>query len=123
MQLDHIQLAIPPGGEERAIAFFAGPLAMKVVEKPEPLRSRGGCWFILGKAHLHLGVEQAFKPQRKAHPAFCVPDLDTLASRLGDAGHDVLWDHALPDRKRFYTNDPFGNRIEFIQQGDGFLQR
>ena len=61
--------------------------------------------------------------QRKAHPAFCVQDIDALARRLEEAAFPAVWDDALPDRRRFYTSDPFGNRIEFIREGDGFGQK
>lgn len=123
MLLDHVQLAMPPGGEPQATRFFVDLLGMTEVEKPQALRSRGGCWFCSGSTQLHIGVEAEFSPQRKAHPAFCVTDLDSLAEQLVAAGSEVIWDTALPDRKRFYTADPFGNRIEFILFGDGFSQR
>lgn len=92
-------------------------------EKPESLRSRGGVWFRAGSVVAHCGVETPFTPQKKAHPAFCVADLDALSLQLTDAGYPVIWDDTLPDRRRFYTEDPFGNRIEFLQDEDGFAQR
>lgn len=123
MILDHIQLAMPPRREEEARSFFAGVLGMTEEPKPPPLDQRGGCWFRAEGVILHVGVEADFQPQRKAHPAFVIPDLDELAGRLKAAGLPVTWDHALSDRRRFYTADPFGNRIEFIQAGDGFHER
>lgn len=122
-RLDHIQLAMPPGEESKARAFWGGLLGMTEDEKPEPLASRGGCWFRACAVILHLGVEKDFAPQRKAHPAFCVRDLDGLAARLAAAGYPVTWDEALPERRRFYTADPFGNRIELMRDGDGFGQK
>jgi len=122
MRLDHIQLAIPPGGEDRAREFFADLLGMKEVEKPYPLSERGGVWFQLGGAIIHMGVEADFRPQKKAHPAFLMADLDELAQLLQKAGYDVIWDDALPNRQRFYSADPFGNRIEFMADGQGFSQ-
>jgi catechol 2,3-dioxygenase-like lactoylglutathione lyase family enzyme len=122
-RFDHLQLAMPPGEEHRARAFFRDLIGMREDPKPEPLASRGGCWFSGSGAHVHLGVENDFVPQKKAHPAFCVRDLDELARRLMAAAFPVAWDDALPARRRFYTSDPFGNRIEFIQEGDGFSQR
>ena len=91
-------------------------------EKPFPLSERGGAWFRSGSVIVHVGVEADFQPQRKAHPAFVVDDLDALASRLQADGFVVKWDDALPDRRRFYTDDPFGNRIEFMFDGHGFAQ-
>jgi predicted enzyme related to lactoylglutathione lyase len=122
-RLDHMQLAMPPGAEATARAFFRDLLSMTEEAKPQALASRGGCWFRAGSAVLHVGVETGFAPQRKAHPAFCVGDLDLLAKRLKDAGCAVIWEEVLPSRRRFYTADPFGNRIELIGEGDGFSQK
>lgn len=121
--LDHIQLAMPPGGESRARSFFGDLLGMKEEAKPAVLVNRGGCWFREGEVILHVGVEKDFVPQRKAHPAFCIRDPDALAKRLQDAAFPVEWEDVLPGRRRFYTADPFGNRIEFIRDGDGFGQK
>ena len=122
-RLDHIQLAMPPGGEDQARAFWRDLLGMVEEVKPEPLASRGGCWFRAGEIIVHIGVEKEFIPQRKAHLAFCVRDLDGLARKLEAGGYSVTPDEALPNRQRFYTADPFGNRIEFIAEGDGFRQK
>ena len=123
MQLDHIQLAMPKGKETEARAFFVDLLGMVEETKPSPLAERGGCWFRKGEGNIHLGVEDDFRPQKKAHPAFTVEDLNELAEKLDERSHPVIWDSALSDRKRFYTEDPFGNRLEFMQNGDGFHQR
>ncbi len=121
--LDHVQLAMPPGGEETARRFYVGVLGLVEVEKPEPLASRGGCWFEAGRVVVHLGVEKDFAPARKAHPAFLVDDLDAARRTLAAAGAPIVGDDALPDVRRFYAADPFGNRIELIGKGDGFSER
>ena len=54
--LDHVQLAMPRGEEARARAFYAGVLGL--AEMPKPEAERGGCWFVGGAAHIHLGVEE-----------------------------------------------------------------
>ena len=120
--LDHVQLAMPKGEEERARAFYAGLLGLAEVAKPEPLASRGGCWYESGRTIVHLGVEADFAPARKAHPAFLVEDLEAARRELAAAGAPVVPDDTLPDVRRFYTADPFGNRIELIQRGDGFSE-
>jgi catechol 2,3-dioxygenase-like lactoylglutathione lyase family enzyme len=121
--LDHVQLAMPRGGEGRARAFYGDLLGMAELEKPAPLAARGGCWFAAGGAQIHIGVEDPFTPARKAHPALLVDDLDGLVARLRAAGADVLEDSAGLDRRRFYAADPFGNRLELIARGDGFSER
>ena len=121
--LDHIQLAMPEGREDEAIAFFSGLLGFSEEPKPWPLSERGGCWFSSGSCKLHVGVDKAFAPQKKAHPAFLSDDIDKLANALKNDGWPVRWDTDLLDRKRFYTEDPFANRIEIMQDGDGFSQK
>lgn len=112
--LDHVQLAMPAGGEERAEAFYGHLLGLVRQPKPEPLAARGGCWFSSGPVTLHLGVDPEFRPARKAHPALVVEDLDGLVDRLAAAGIPVRPDRDLPGVRRCYVDDPFGNRIELI---------
>ena len=121
--LDHVQLAMPAGGEAAARAFYGDILGMREVQKPAQLSGRGGCWFEAPGAQLHLGVEAEFAPARKAHPALLVTDLEALRAALAAAHVPITPDDTLPDVRRFYAADPFGNRIEFIQDGDGFSQR
>lgn len=114
-RLHHVQLAMPRGAEQEAREFFAGVLGMTEVPKPAALASRGGAWFTSGEVELHLGVDDAFVPARKAHPAIVVDDLDALADRLTAAGLEARWDTEFPGHRRIYADDPFGNRIEFLQ--------
>jgi catechol 2,3-dioxygenase-like lactoylglutathione lyase family enzyme len=116
IRLDHIQIAAPAGCEAEARRFFGDLIGLPEVEKPEPLRRRGGVWFAVGDHQLHIGVQTDFVPARKAHPAFSLSsaDLDLLAKRLTRAGFDLTWDTALPDQRRFYCQDPWGNRLEFL---------
>jgi len=103
-------VAAPPGCEAEAREFYGGLLGLVEVAKPEPLQARGGVWF----EQLHVGVEQDFAPARKAHPALRVDDIDAVADRLAAAGRRVDWDDALPGVRRFYTADPWGNRVELL---------
>lgn len=120
--LDHIQLTIPAGGEEAARQFYGELLGLTEIPKPAPLAARGGCWFGGAGLQLHLGVEEPFAPARKAHPAFLVSHLAALRERLALAGVAIVPDESVPNVRRFYASDPFGNRLEFIQDGDGFSQ-
>jgi catechol 2,3-dioxygenase-like lactoylglutathione lyase family enzyme len=112
--IDHVQLAMPRGGEPEARRFYAGVLGLTERPKPEPLASRGGCWFVGDAVQLHLGVEDDFRPARKAHPALVVEDLPELLRRLEDAGFEVRDGDTVDGRVQRFTDDPFGNRIELI---------
>lgn len=112
IRLDHVQLAMPPGEEDRAAAFYEGVLGIPRVPKPAPLAARGGCWFERGDLKVHLGVEADFRPARKAHPAFAVSALAELVDRLRRAGIEVRPGDAT---NQAYVDDPFGNRIELME--------
>ncbi len=114
IRLDHVQLAMPPGREDEAEAFYAGLLHFERVPKPEPLASRGGCWFTRGATALHLGVEEDFRPARKAHPALVVKGLPALVAVLEAAGVAVRSNPDAEPGRGAYVDDPFGNRIELI---------
>lgn len=114
MRLDHVQVSCPAGSDDLMRAFYVGLLGMAEEPKPPILAARGGCWFRAGAAVVHTGVEADFRPARKAHPAFVVDDIDDLAQRLRAGGHEVRWDEAIPGLRRFHTDDPVGNRLEFV---------
>lgn len=115
LRLHHTQLAMPTGEEDTARAFYSRVLGMTEVPKPAPLAEKGGAWFTAGGVELHLGVQMPFLPATKAHPALLVDDLDALAKTLQAAGHETIPVDSLPGYRRFYANDPFGNRLEFLQ--------
>jgi 8-oxo-dGTP pyrophosphatase MutT (NUDIX family) len=112
--LDHMQLAIPANTEGQARAFWIGLIGLREVEKPPALKARGGAHFESGNLCVHVGIEAEFVPARKAHPALRVRDIDALALRLTDAGYQVRWSDEVPNTRRFHTDDPFGNRLEFV---------
>jgi catechol 2,3-dioxygenase-like lactoylglutathione lyase family enzyme len=115
VRLDHIQLSMPSGGEPRAREFYQGILGIPEVPKPVQLAKRGGCRFERGELKIHLGVEQDFRPARKAHPALLVEDLAVLCKELRSRGYPIREDDALEGYFRIYVDDPFGNRIELVE--------
>ncbi|MFE7935172.1 VOC family protein [Streptomyces sp. NPDC057456] len=117
--VDHVQLAAPPGSEDRLRRFYTGALAMTEVPKPPVLAAKGGCWFRAGDVHLHLGIEAGFRPSAKAHPGLRVTGIEAYAARLEAHGTPVTWDADLPGHRRFYAQDPVGNRLEFLEPISG----
>jgi len=115
VRIEHVQLAMPPGEEARARAFYSGLLGIPEVPKPEHLAQRGGAWFEDASVKIHLGVERDFRPARKAHPALLVDGLVELGERLRASGHPVIDDEPMEGFLRFYVHDPFGNRLELME--------
>ena len=113
--IDHVQLAIPRGGEDAARGFYGSLLGLSEQPKPGDMAKRGGCWFERGALKLHLGVEDPFTPARKAHIAFRVDDVAGLAARARVNGFEVTDDRELPGHERVFIFDPFGNRLEFLR--------
>lgn len=114
--LHHVQLAIPRGSEDEARRFYVGVLGFTETPKPSNLAERGGAWFRAGAVDLHLGIEDEFRPARKAHPALLVDDLEELLARCRNAGCTISSDEPLEGFQRAYVADPFGNRIELLQR-------
>ena len=115
LRIEHVHLAMPRGEEDKARAFYSGLLGIPEVAKPPALAARGGVWFERGDVKVHLGVEPEFRAAKKAHPAFLVRDLGALAERLRAAGVNLTDDGLLPGYRRFYVEDPFGNRLELME--------
>jgi len=115
LRLDHVQLAMPAGGDESATAFYEGLLGIPRVAKPPHLEVRGGCWFEDGDLKIHLGVDDDFRSARKAHPGLIVDDLAALVVRLAEGGVAVGLDQPLAGFERVYVDDPFGNRLELME--------
>ncbi|CCQ14234.1 Glyoxalase [Rhodococcus sp. AW25M09] len=118
--IDHVQVACPPGGEDRERKFFGDALGWEEIPKPPALAVRGGCWFRVPgvggpSGEIHVGIEDDFRPALKAHPAFVV-DIDVTATALASAGFAVTWadSEEIPGRRRFHSRDGVGNRIEFV---------
>ena len=115
--IDHVQLAMPAGGEAAARRFYGEVLGFTELPKPEAMRARGGVWFQAGPVQVHLGVEPEMRPSLKAHPALVVTEFDRWRAQLTAAG--CRWQDAaadeLPGVRRGHTWDPFGNRIELIE--------
>jgi catechol 2,3-dioxygenase-like lactoylglutathione lyase family enzyme len=112
--IDHVQTAIPIGGEDKARAFYATLLGLPEIPKPADMAGRGGCWFAIGDRQLHLGVEAEFRPAKKAHIALATDGLDSLRAAVEAAGYPTRDDSPVDGRHRFFSEDPFGNRIEFV---------
>jgi catechol 2,3-dioxygenase-like lactoylglutathione lyase family enzyme len=114
--IDHILLAIPPGGESEGLAFYCGLLGFTELPKPDSLKGRGGVWMQAGSAVLHLGTDEAFAAPKRAHPGFLVDDLDAVIAALRTAAVELTFDVPLPGYKRVHARDPFGNRIELMER-------
>jgi catechol 2,3-dioxygenase-like lactoylglutathione lyase family enzyme len=113
-RLEHVQLAIPRGSEDACRQFYVGILGLTEVPKPPALAVRGGMWLRADGVEIHLGVEDDFRPAKKAHPAFVVTNFDALVTRFSASGIEIRWDESIPDLRRFHVSDNVGNRLEFI---------
>ena len=117
ISIDHVQLAMPAGEEEKARSFYINLLGFVEIPKPAELAKRGGAWFESGNVQLHLGVEADFRAARKSHPAFIVDDLDALIAKVQSNGFETDTSQPpLDGYKRAHVFDPFGNRIELMEK-------
>jgi catechol 2,3-dioxygenase-like lactoylglutathione lyase family enzyme len=115
LALDHVQVAIPEGGEARARDFYCGALGLEEMPKPASLQGRGGCWFGNPMVQLHAGVDPEFRAAQKAHPALIVEGLDEIVRRCAAQGSPTRPDTPFGGYRRVHVFDPFGNRIELME--------
>ena len=113
--IDHVQVAIPPGADDAARAFYGGVLGLAEIPKPAPLNASGGLWFQTGSSQLHIGAQAGFVPAKKAHPAFVVADFEEYCALLRARGVAVREEVQVYGRRRAGIEDPFGNRVELIE--------
>jgi catechol 2,3-dioxygenase-like lactoylglutathione lyase family enzyme len=116
-RLDHVQLCIPPGGEDTAREFYGALLGLTEIEKPAPVRANGGMWFQIADIQLHIGVETN-QSKSKRHPAFEVEDVAAIRTYLEANGVRTRDEPALVGIARFSFFDPFDNRIELMEKSN-----
>ncbi|MEO7825772.1 MAG: glyoxalase [Allosphingosinicella sp.] len=121
LSLHHVLLAIPAGSEDACRAFWVDGVGFTELRKPPALAGRGGLWLRADGVEIHLGVEADFRPARKAHPGIQARDVEALAGRIARLGHAITWDELFPGMRRFYVDDPCGNRLEFLGADDSGL--
>jgi catechol 2,3-dioxygenase-like lactoylglutathione lyase family enzyme len=117
-RLHHVHLTLPVGGEPEARRFYGELLGLPEVPKPPELEGRGGVWFQLGDAQLHLGIEE-MGPASRRHVALLTDNLQGLRRRLQAAGVESEEAISLEGMERFYCRDPFGNRLEIVEMTGG----
>ncbi len=84
--LDHVQLAMPEGGEPLAREFYGGLLGLTEVDKPIPLSGVAGAGSPVPAGCTSTSASRRSSARiAKAHPALLVADLATLRARLGAA--------------------------------------
>jgi catechol 2,3-dioxygenase-like lactoylglutathione lyase family enzyme len=114
--IDHVQLAMPAGEEEKARAFYRDVLGLPETPKPADMAKRGGCWFESSRVKIHLGVDKDFRPATRAHPGLLVSDVRTIAERCREKGFETVQGPAMEGYERIFVSDPFGNRIELLEK-------
>lgn len=119
LSVHHAQITIPNGAEESARRFYCDELGFVEIAKPDALQNRGGLWMELNGFPIHIGTEDSFGRERsKAHLAYLVEDLDAWRSKLETVGVSIINGIQIPNFRRFEFRDPFGNRVEFLEQSD-----
>jgi catechol 2,3-dioxygenase-like lactoylglutathione lyase family enzyme len=117
LRFDHVQVPRPAGSDDSTRSFYVGALGLTEAERPASLADIDTLWFRSADAgvEIHCSVEEPFHPPGRAHPCMQVDDLDALAAAISAAGFGVDYDDRIPGVRRFYSRDPFGNRLEFRQ--------
>jgi len=117
LKVQHAQITIPKGAEDEAREFYCEFLGLTETPKPNSLQGRGGFWLQIGAFQVHVGTEDNFdRTKTKAHLAYEVKNLDAWREKLKNRGVKILEGVPIPNYQRFEFRDPFGNRVEFLEQ-------
>lgn len=111
-KLDHVDITTPEELEEAVLDWYGSCLGLERIDKPDGTASRGG-WFRIGDQELHV-TQDEHNPPKIAHFGIAVDDFDEAVSRLRSFGCHIEQATTIPGRRRCYTRDPAGNRIEIL---------
>ncbi|MEH6451555.1 MAG: VOC family protein [Psychromonas sp.] len=115
--INHVQVTIPFGAEQQAREFYSGVLGLVELEKPEILKATGALWFKLGTLQLHLGCENNdHRSNSRSHVAYNVESIDECKAKFDELGIKIYENTQIEGYKRFDIRDPFGNRVELMEQ-------
>ena len=87
--IDHVQIAVPAGGEEDCRTFYLGVLGLREIERPKAGEGRSFLWVQAGLSQIHFRVDPEFTPARFAHPGLAVADAELFAAHLESVGWEV----------------------------------
>jgi catechol 2,3-dioxygenase-like lactoylglutathione lyase family enzyme len=114
-KIDHIQICIPKGEEERGREFYCGILGLNEIEKPDSLKNNGGFWLEIAGIQLHVGTE-IIEEKSKRHPAFEIENLKEVKAYLIEKGVRIKEHDKIPEVNRFSIFDFWDNRIELLEK-------
>jgi catechol 2,3-dioxygenase-like lactoylglutathione lyase family enzyme len=115
--LEHVAITCPDDLVDDVIGFYEDVFGLQRLTKPEGARPKGA-WLKLGVGELHISIDE-HNPPKAAHFAIQVSDLDEAVTRLRNANCHIEQAAPVVGRKRFYTRDPAGNRIEVLTKDPG----
>lgn len=112
--IDHLQMAMPAGGEFLARKFYGTLLGLPELGKAISPATGGTVHFQCGSLQLHLIPDAGFRAGKKNCLALMVHDLVYYLAVLTTSGYAITFAPAAPGHIRAVTTDPFGNRIELM---------
>ncbi len=112
VRLDHVNITAPGELIEEVVSWYESCLGLKRLEKPEGTRQEGA-WFQAGNEEIHVSLDE-HNPPEKAHFGIVVNDFTGVVDALRGSGCHLEQASTIPGRRRCFTRDPAGNRIEII---------
>ena len=110
--IDHVDVTAPEELQEETIAWYRD--CLRLAELPT---DRKGGRFAVGDQELHISIDP-HNPPHTAHFCLLVENLKAIIDRLREGGSHIEQARDIPGRRRFYTRDPAGNRIEMASIDD-----
>lgn len=112
LSLEHVSITSPEELEEEVVDWYRRCFELEEMSKPEGTRAKGA-WFRIGDQQVHVTIDE-HNPPAIAHFALVVDDFNEIVERLRAEGCHIEQAGIIPGRRRFYTRDPAGNRVEVV---------
>ena len=112
LSLEHVSVTSPEDLEDEVVGWYRDLLGLDEMEKPDGTREKGA-WFRIGEQQVHVTIDE-HNPPKVSHFGLIVDDFDEVVRRLRESGCHIEQAAHIPGRRRFYTRDPAGNRLEVI---------
>ena len=110
--IEHVHITTPEELEDKVVEWYERVMGLEQVDKPEGTRPQG-TWFRAGAQEIHISKDE-HNPPKDAHFGLVVDDFAVAIEVLRANGCHIEQAANIPGRRRCYTRDPAGNRIEIL---------
>lgn len=114
IRLQHASVPMREGENDKGRHFYGETLGLTEITPPAVLGTERFVWYTIGDSgdEIHLYTDNRGPNSPAQHLCIQVEDPDGVRKKLAESGYETADTDVIPNRPRFFTTDPFGNRVE-----------